>query len=250
MKISAICCTYLRPRELANAVESFLRQDYPAELRELIVLDDAGQYPPGMLAGMPGVKFVTTPHRFRTLGEKRNASAALASPESEAYCVWDDDDVYLPWHMRAAVAALREADYAIPKTIYVEQRGRLARKANRYLFHGGWSFRRAAFERVLGYPWMQSGQDQGLLARFKSVKLRRGNPLQFDPRPSYVYRWFTTPSRWHLSALGEGGYEQLGERPVEPVNGWRPGWDRDWLELHARCETEQREAESREAVDT
>lgn len=242
MKISAICCTYLRPRELETAVESYLRQDYPAELRELIVLDDAGQYDRETLAGVPGVKLITTPHRFRTLGEKRNASAALAAADSAAYCVWDDDDVYLPWHMSAAAAALAEADYTIPKAIYVEKQGRLARKPNQYLFHGGWAFRREVFERVQGYPWMQSGQDQGLLRRFKAAKLRRADPLIFDPRPSYVYRWFTTPSRWHLSAMGQGGYERLGEREAAPVTQWTPGWECDWLELQEQCEAEPREA--------
>ena len=37
MKIGAICVTYKRPKELAAVIECFLRQDYPAELRELIV---------------------------------------------------------------------------------------------------------------------------------------------------------------------------------------------------------------------
>ncbi len=95
MKLAAICCTYRRPRELATAVECFLRQDYVD--REMIVLDDAGQFAPDALDGLPRVKLVTSPVRFRTLGEKRNASAALASPDVDAYCVWDDDDIYLPW---------------------------------------------------------------------------------------------------------------------------------------------------------
>ena len=38
MKIAAICCTYKRPKQLATAIESFLRQDYPSELREMICL--------------------------------------------------------------------------------------------------------------------------------------------------------------------------------------------------------------------
>ena len=95
MKIAAICCTYKRPRELAEAITSFTNQDYPGHLLEMIVLDDAGQYDPDALSGLPGVKLVTTSHRFRTLGEKRNASAAFASPDVDVYAVWDDDDIYL-----------------------------------------------------------------------------------------------------------------------------------------------------------
>lgn len=234
MKLAALCCTYLRPGPLAEAVESFLRQDYPAEMREIVVLDDAAQYDPAALDGLPGVRLVTTRHRFRTLGEKRNASAALAGPDVDAYCVWDDDDIYLPWHMTAAATALADADYAIPTVVYVDRPSRLERKTNRRLFHPAWAFRRAAFERVDGYPFMQSGQDQMLLRRFESAQLRCGDPLAHDPRPSFLYRWHTAHNE-HLSAMGPGGYERLAGQATETVRLIVPGWSRDWLELHQRA---------------
>ena len=84
MKIAAICCIYNRPEQLAEAIESFQRQTYPLEKRELIVLDDAGQYEPQCGSGW---QLVTTTKRFRTLGEKRNVSAALASADVDAYAV-------------------------------------------------------------------------------------------------------------------------------------------------------------------
>ena len=111
MKVAAICCTYKRPDELATVIECFLRQDYPPEMRELIVLDDADQYES---QDGDGWRIVSIPSRFRTLGEKRNASAGLVSPDVDAYCVWDDDDVYLPWHMTAATDALADADVSPP----------------------------------------------------------------------------------------------------------------------------------------
>ena len=230
MKLAAICCTYRRPRELATAIESFLRQDYVD--REMVVLDDGGDFAADALNGLPGVRLITSPVRFRTLGEKRNASAALVSPDVEAYCVWDDDDVYLPWHMSAAAAALRDADYTIPTTIFVEKAGALQRKSNQYLFHGAWAFRRQAFDKVHGYPFIQSGQDQGFLNRLKAGNCRRSDPLCFEPRPSYVYRWFTTSCRWHLSALGKGGYERLaaGDRPPL-VQKIQPCWEKEWLTM-------------------
>lgn len=238
MKLAAICCTYKRPAELATVVECFLRQDYPDHMRELIVLDDAGQYALTALDGLPHVKLVVARHRFRTLGEKRNASAALASPDVEGYCVWDDDDIYLPWHMKAAAAALREADYTIPTSLWVENGGRLARKANQYLFHGAWSFRRRAFEQVCGYPFIQSGQDQGLLKRFKSRQLRRADPIRYDERPSYIYRWHTT-HRHHISALGSDGYEQMGQMSVDRIEQIVPQWDVDWIKRIQRGAGEQ-----------
>jgi glycosyltransferase involved in cell wall biosynthesis len=233
MKIAAICCTYKRPKLLAEAIECFRRQDYPAALREMIVLDDANQYKNQVGDGW---RIVSSPIRFRTLGEKRNASAALVSADVEAYCVWDDDDIYLPWHMSAAVAALEEADYTIPTVLYSDKRNRLERKLNQYLFHGAWAFRREAFDRVSGYPFMQSGQDQFLLKRFKAANLRRADPIAFDPRPSYIYRWFTAHTQ-HISALGAGGYEKLETLPAPKIYNLQPRWERDWIKLESECTT-------------
>ena len=245
MKLAAICCTYKRPGQLTTAIECFLRQDYPAELRELIVLDDAHQYESQQGEGW---RLVSVPIRFRTLGEKRNASAALVSPDVDAYCVWDDDDVYLPWHMTAAAAALADADYTIPTVIYSDKRTRLERKANQYLFHGAWAFRRQVFEQVGGYPFMQSGQDQGLLRRFKLARLRRADPIQFDPRPSYVYRWYTAHVQ-HISAMGRDGYARLGQSPAHRIESLTPQWDVDWLALFETAQRQERESEREPATE-
>lgn len=227
MKLAAAMCTYKRPNELAEAVASFLRQTYAD--KELIVLDDAGQYAPGACDHLPGVKLVTTPHRFRTLGEKRNACAALASPDADVLLPWDDDDIYLPWHMEAAAKALENADYTIPTAVWTCGRdGRLRRKENSYLFHGAWAIRCQAFADIDGYPWMASGQDQWLLKRLKSRDgFRRADPLAFDPRPSYVYRWFASHNK-HFSHIGEDGHNILGRLPVEHVARLEPKWSRDW----------------------
>lgn len=144
--------------------------------------------------------------------------------------------IYLPWHMNAAAAALADADYTIPSMVLIDKKNHLERKANQGLFHGAWSFRREAFEKVCGYPFIQSGQDQGLLKRFKAVNLRRADPIHFDARPSYVYRWFTAHSQ-HLSAMGAHGYERFGKQPAPSNSTITPGWDRDWirLELESRA---------------
>jgi len=137
LKIACLCCTYNRPAQLAEAVESFLRQTYPAELRELVILDDAGQYAPDACDHLPGVKLITSKHRFRTLGEKRNACAALASPDVDAYAVWDDDDIYLPWHLQAMAEVFAAGNaWSLPAEVWIDRRTYLERKATKGLFHG------------------------------------------------------------------------------------------------------------------
>lgn len=81
-----------------------------------------------------------------------------------------------------------------------------------------------------GYPFIQSGQDQGLLRRFKSAKLRRADPIQHEPRPSYIYRWYTAHAH-HISAMGDGGYERLAEVAADRIDAMEPAWDRDWNQL-------------------
>jgi hypothetical protein len=72
--------------------------------------------------------------------------------------------------------------------------------------------------------------------------LRRADPIQFDARPSYVYRWFTAHNQ-HLSALGADGYERLGRQPLHEVTTIFPGWEQDWVIL-------QNHANSRESKKT
>ena len=236
MKLAAICCTYKRPRELAEAVECFLRQDYPFEMRELIVLDDAGQeWPPEALAEIPNVKLVTTRHRFRTLGEKRNATAALAAPDVDAYCAWDDDDIYLPWHMSAAVAALAGADYTIPTQIYTDKKNRLERKSNQYLFHGALGVPAQAFEKSAAIPGSRVARIRGLLRRFKAAKLRRADPLQCDARPSYVLPLVHQPHTQHPRPSARMATNGLDAVPSDSISSLVPAWQKDWILLHEKA---------------
>jgi hypothetical protein len=244
LKITAICCTYKRSSVLPTAIECFLRQDYPKELRELVVLDDAGLH--GNQEG-PGWKIVSIDRRFRTLGEKRNASAALASPDTNAYCVWDDDDIYLPWHISAAAGVLEAAEFSQPSAIWLDSpEHRLRRARTKGLYHGAWAFCRTLFDRVHGYPFIQSGQDLGLLKRFYDAGATYADPLTIDPRPSYIYRWFTTDTGWHLSAMGRGGYERLESYEGGQARRIMPSWDADWVAAANRATRVQRPSASRD----
>ena len=109
MKIAVVCVTYNRPRQLGQMIRCFQRQDYAP--RELVILDDAGQYAP---TEGPGWRLTSVAERFPTLGEKRNAAARLVSPDAEALAVWDDDDLYMPWALRASAAALEHAAWSRP----------------------------------------------------------------------------------------------------------------------------------------
>lgn len=99
--ISCVMPTYGRPDFVHESVQMFFDQDYPH--KELIILNDcAGQI---YRFEHPDVRVFNVETRFNTLGEKRNAAIQLA--RGEVIAVWDDDDVYLPWHLSFSLAEMQ-----------------------------------------------------------------------------------------------------------------------------------------------
>jgi hypothetical protein len=212
MKIAAVCCTYLRPKQLGRILWCFQRQDYLD--RELLILDDAGQYD-----HQQGDRWrlVSIQPRYRTLGEKRNAAAALVGDDVDALAVWDDDDGYLPWALSSSVAALERAPWSRPSVVLLPQAdGSLRQHATGGLFHGGWAYRRAAFRLAGGYPAIDNGEDQAFARRMEAAGIAEIDPIALGCRPFYVYPWgrqrpwHVGHAPGHLSAMGAGGYRRLG----------------------------------------
>ena len=213
MKLTALCCTFRRPHLLGELIESFLRQDYPRPLRELIILDDSGQYDHQQGDGW---QLVSIPRRFRSLGEKRNACAALAAPDAEGFLVADDDDIYLPHWFATQAEALRRADWSRPGLVLLEDGDGLREADSDGLYHGGWAFRREAFCRVRGYGPHNNGEDQELAGRLHDAGLKSCDPCSFA-EPFYLYRYDN--SSYHVSYLDDAGYRFAGRCGAESVPG-------------------------------
>lgn len=112
MKILCICPTYGRPQLVRNALACFLAQDHPDKF--LVIVDDARQISSG---GGDNWAVLSLSRRADNLPQKY-AAGVLAFPEFDAVSIWDDDDIYLPWHLSAANAAL-EAGAAVAKPFTV-----------------------------------------------------------------------------------------------------------------------------------
>jgi hypothetical protein len=210
MKIAVVCVTYNRPRELGEIVRCFQQQDYAQ--RELVILDDAGQYRP---TEGPLWRLASVAQRFPTLGEKRNAAARLISSDVEAIAIWDDDDLYTPWALRASVAALERADWSRPSLVlHPQPDGSLRQHRTGGLFHSGWAYRREVFEDAGGYPSVSNGEDRGLAERFRQLGVTEADPLALGFPPFLVYRW---ADRLHLSWAGPKGYENWGRLAIKPA---------------------------------
>ena len=227
MKLAALCCTFNRPHLLGQLIESFLRQDYPAHLRELVILDDAGQYEH---QEGPGWRLVSIPRRFRTLGEKRNACAALASSDVQGFLVADDDDIYLPHWFSTQARALAIAQWSRPSLVLLENENGLHEADTGGLYHGGWAYRREAFERVRGYGPLNNGEDQEFSARLSSAGTTVVDPSKLAA-PFYFYR--VDNGSYHVSHLDDTGYQSLGDG-TRPKASVQVGWPQEFDKLPVR----------------
>ncbi|MBL8808538.1 MAG: glycosyltransferase family 2 protein [Planctomycetaceae bacterium] len=195
--VSCLCPTYRRPKLLENSIACFLAQDYPADRRELIVLDDAGEL---LNQTGEGWQIISIPRRFRSLPEKFNALAGLA--RGEILIVWEDDDIYLPHHISSHVAAMNGHLWSKPSKVLSDYTGQIEEEDATGRFHASLAFTRLAFEVAGGWPLTMRGDfDQQLIARFTGLG-PAGDPCALASS-SYVFRWGSTGA-YHGQALMKG----------------------------------------------
>lgn len=209
--VSCMCLTYGRPQVLEEAVESFLRQDYQGT-KELIVLNDLADQI--LHCSHPEVKVINVDKRFRTVGEKRNACAALAS--HDLLFVWDDDDIFLPHRISYSVAKLDPAKRFFKPSKALTLNNGVLGGPTANLFHSGSCFTRSLFDEAHGYAHIGSGQDLDLERSFERIIGSGKNFNGIKPAEIYyLYRWSGTGS-YHLSGFGrdkEG--TETGNQKVE-----------------------------------
>ncbi len=242
--VSCMCLTYGRPHLLEEAIASFLRQDYEGP-KELIVLNDLADQ--ALVFDHPDVHVINVGKRFATVGEKRNATAALCS--HDILFVWDDDDIYLPWRITYSIEMFDPGRmFFKPSQAFILNDGQL-QGPNRNLFHSGGCWHRKLFKKVRGYATMGSGQDLEIEQRMEKLHVGKGKNFNGIPLDKiyYLYRWKGTGS-FHLSAFGKdkagqptgndkvahyiGDKLKNGEVPSGRVE-LQPQWKQDYVGLAA-----------------
>jgi glycosyltransferase involved in cell wall biosynthesis len=193
-----MCLTYARVQLLEEALQSFLQQDYDGPTELLILNDFADQT---LIFDHPQVRVVNLQRRFRTLGEKANAAAALCS--HDLICVWDDDDIYLPHRIRQSVERLSPTrGFYSPRRGWMLNHGELSGPESN-VFHSGSCFTRELFDSVGGYAAMGNGLDQEIESRFERARPGSTIAAAIDPVDLfYIYRWGGTRS-YHISGYGD-----------------------------------------------
>lgn len=216
--VSCLCPTYGRPQLLANAIACFLAQDYDGP-RELLILDDAGQY--GSQQG-DHWQIISVNRRFQSLPAKFNALAGLA--RGDVLAVWEDDDIYLPWHLSTIAAAVQQgAPVAKPATVWSLHGGQLIREGAAGRFHASLAFTRPALEAVGGWPLTRRADfDQQLIGRLREAHGEPVDTSESDPRgPGYVFRWGSTGA-WHGQAFMRSPADETWYDRVPPLTALAP----------------------------
>lgn len=231
MNLLCLCPTYGRRRELLeNTLACFFHQDYPPEKRRLILFDDLGTLA-STKCDIPSVIILSQSQRCSSIADKyRVILERIDSNSYDAVIVWDDDDIYLPWHLRAHAAVLAGHGWSKPSWIWSAYHNPPQLESAAGRFHGSIAIRRDLLNRIGG--WVQTKRadfDQQMISR-----LRQEEPLG-DPcfdhcfdvpvtaaptgysraiqSPGYVYRWQSTRashcSGWMWSPENEDWYNRV-----------------------------------------
>lgn len=239
--IVALCPTYKRPDHLRNAIACFESQDYGNAT--LLIVDDANQHTATQHHTRPGLRWEVVPlsARLPTLTAKFNAMAAMAAP-ADILAIWEDDDVYLPHHLRGladAWAGPGAVQYFAPAGVlstYRQPMGGTQGEGATGRFHAAWAYTRPLWDTLGGYPdtaRLDFDQQMG-----KAARQAAGGATHYeDPQaPSYVYRWGN--GVYHGSQAGEGGFgalwDELGRRPAPHRGTPAPKMDEETRLIYRR----------------
>lgn len=112
-KVCAVMCTYGRFEIVRQSITMFIAQDYPN--KELVifntaqtplVLDDSLSYRGDIRVVNQTTK--SNGEDYASLGDVRNSS--LEHADGDLYICWDDDDLFMPWHISQAVENYIQCD--------------------------------------------------------------------------------------------------------------------------------------------
>ena len=148
MKIDCLMGTYGRYSLACEALACFLHQTALSQATLLIY----NQHPVPLRFDHSRVRIVNETAPARSLRHIRQRMHDLADPSAEFIHWWDDDDLYLPWHLADCLNHIAEHVAWKPASSWMsEENVRFSRHAN--VFEGSWIFRADVFAiGLLGYP--------------------------------------------------------------------------------------------------
>ena len=219
--------TFGRPELLNEAVESFLRQDYPGP-KKLYILNDL----PGSTYCIDHdeVTIENSSDRFPTLGDKFNH--LIGSMECDIVVNWSDDDIRLPWAISTIVEKLADRDVFTGVGFWYMESGEI-QKFDPLHCAGVLAYRYHVWSELNGYAPMNSGEDWEFYNRISARFPLRHSNLDYQ-NAYFIYRWNTGFGHLSAHADPESGYRQHGveaeKRVAKGMVEIRPFWAKDYVQ--------------------
>lgn len=199
LKISAKCITYGRINTLEETIYSYINQDYPSELKEMIIVNDYSLQTLTLdedICKEYNIKIYNLTETFKTIGEKENYTIERCS--GDLIAVFDDDDVAMSNHLSNIAKFWKEDTnllhwghgvyYNEPNITSIE-----------FIGNSGIVYSKKAWEAIGKSPLENAGGDMTLITRIASLgkdKIVFAYPIK--EQVSWFYMW------------GGRGYHQSG----------------------------------------
>jgi hypothetical protein len=192
MKIDCLMGTHGRSSVASEALACFLRQSVTAEATLLIY----NQHPVPLYFEHPRVRIVNETPPPMPLRFIRQRMLELSDPAADFIHWWDDDDLYLPWHLQDCLDNIGDNAAWKPQSSWMSS-GNMTFSRGSNLFEGSWMFRadhvKAAplgtHSTYTDHPVYLQTYEAGLLGTTELAALT-----------SYIYRWATDTQ--HVSGYG------------------------------------------------
>ena len=205
MKIDCLMGTYGRYSLASEALACFLQQSALCQASLLIY----NQHPVPLQFDHPRVRVVNEVLPAAPIHYIRQRMHQLADPAAEFIHFWDDDDLYLPWHLEDCLNHIGDGVAWKPASSWMSERNdKFSRQMNR--FRGivdipGLLLKTTFLHTHPTYTVFHKTEDAGLLAK-----------TELGGNTSYIYRWDTGTQ--HLSGYGGHWSEALLRSSVK---SWR-----------------------------
>ena len=236
--ISCKMITYGRVETLEESLESFLKQDYPSDRCELIIVND---YPLQKLRFKhPQVRIYNIDYTFSTIGDKENYATEMC--EGDIICQWDDDDVAVPWHLKNVAKYFKDDVNIMHWNPGVFYNGDSITEIT-WIGNSGIVFRKSAWKEIGGHPIENAGYDMTFIERLHAYG---GRMFASPPKEeaSWFYMW--GGRGYHMSGQGHDkpgqpnviqrhsahieNLRMQGKIPTGEVN-LNPNWKHDYTQM-------------------
>ena len=237
-RLLCLCPTYgRRPELLENSIACFEAQEY--KNTALFIYDDLGNIRP-----QSGVGWVleSTTTRCSSMPDKYDKMVELCrrTHEFDAVVVFEDDDLYCPWHLSAIAAAFETGvQWCHPTYVWTTYKRppfpEIEPSGGR--FHASLAISRQLLESLGGWRGVQiPGHEKRAdfdLRLIGTLTARGGPPGRYDVRhpqgPSYVFRWGDT-GHMHGEAITKGPddetwYDRFQPAYASPIERLAPHLD-------------------------